>query len=144
MGQSATNINIIKNYRGRIYIFISVDSGCLTFFGPYKGNQVRTQTWTSHSEITVQYFWKPVKVQEDDQGLIELYVAPKYQHFTKHITIKYHHFHIFIAKVEVRIDHTNLKEQVADFLQNLWVPNCFAVYISILMPGVKTVSLFIR
>ena len=57
---------------------------------------------------------KLVKVQEENQGVVRLSVATKIRPWTNHILIKYHHFPILVANVDVEIKHVNTKEYITE------------------------------
>ena len=65
-------------------------------------------------KVLCSLFGKPVTSHEDNQGVIALSVAPQIQTRTKHIAIKYHHFHIFVTNGDVEIQHIETKEQITD------------------------------
>jgi hypothetical protein len=60
---------------------------------------------------------KPVvkcNIFEDNNGAIELATAPKMLSHTKHIAIKYHHFHSKVESSQVLIQRVDTKNQIAD------------------------------
>ena len=62
----------------------------------------------------MQYFWKTVTVHEYNKGDIALTVASKMWPSTNHAVIKYHHFQSFVENGDVKIEHVDTKDQVAD------------------------------
>ena len=62
-------------------------------------------------------FENPVTVHEDNQEVIALAIALQMRPCMKHIMIKYHHFHSFVANGDVCIQHIDTKEQITDILQ---------------------------
>ena len=65
-------------------------------------------------KVLCSLFGKPATSHKDNQGVIALSVAPQIQTRTKHIAIKYHHFHIFVTNGDVEIQHIETKEQITD------------------------------
>jgi hypothetical protein len=60
---------------------------------------------------------KPVvkcTVFEDNNGALELATAPKMRPHTKHIAIKYHHFHNKVDSGQILIKRVDTKNQIAD------------------------------
>ena len=55
-----------------------------------------------------------VTVQENNQGVITVTVAPQMQPRTKHTAINCHHFRRFVANVDVEIQHIDTKEHITD------------------------------
>ena len=53
-------------------------------------------------------------VYKDNQGAIALAVSLKILPCMKHIAIKYHHFQSFVAKYDVKINHVDTNELIAD------------------------------
>jgi hypothetical protein len=51
---------------------------------------------------------------EDNQGCVELANAPKLRPRTKHISLKYHHFHSHVARGDIKILWIDSKHQLAD------------------------------
>jgi hypothetical protein len=51
---------------------------------------------------------------EDNQGCVELANAPKLRPRTKHIGLKYHHFHSHVAQGDIKILWIDTKHQLAD------------------------------
>jgi hypothetical protein len=53
---------------------------------------------------------------EDNEGALEMARSPKFRPRTKHINIKYHHFHDSIESGKINMKGINTKEQQADIL----------------------------
>jgi hypothetical protein len=53
-------------------------------------------------------------VFEDNKGCVELASAPKMRPRTKHIALKYHHFHSHIVIGAIKIKWIDTKHQLAD------------------------------
>ena len=60
-----------------------------------------------------------VTVQENNQGVITVTVAPQMQPRTKHTAINCHHFRRFVANVDVEIQHIDTKEHITDIFTKL-------------------------
>ena len=56
----------------------------------------------------------PDMVQKYNQEAISLTVALKMKPCTKHITIKYHHFHNFVTKGDLDMTNVDTKEHITD------------------------------
>ena len=68
--------------------------------------------------VLCSIFENKVTVYEDDQGVIVLVVSPQMRPHTKHITIKYLQFCIFVANGDVDIQHVDTKVNIADIFTN--------------------------
>jgi hypothetical protein len=53
---------------------------------------------------------------EDNSGAIEMAEMHKYRPRTKHLSIKFHHFHDYVTCREILIHKIDRKEQLADYL----------------------------
>ena len=51
---------------------------------------------------------------EDNKGCVDLALAPKLRPRTKHIGLKYHHFHSHVSSGAIRIQWIDSKHQLAD------------------------------
>jgi hypothetical protein len=51
---------------------------------------------------------------EDNKGCVELANAPKLRPRTRHIGIKYHHFHSHVAQGDIKVLWIDTKSQLAD------------------------------
>jgi hypothetical protein len=51
---------------------------------------------------------------EDNNEAVELATRPRYRPRTKHIAIKYHHFHEHVRNGSISIEAIDTKEQIAD------------------------------
>jgi len=51
---------------------------------------------------------------EDNKGCVDLALAPKLRPRTKHIGLKYHHFHSHFSSGAIRIQWIDSKHQLAD------------------------------
>jgi hypothetical protein len=54
------------------------------------------------------------RVFEDNEGALEMARSPKFRPRTKHINIKYHHFHDSIESGKIIMSAIDTKEQQAD------------------------------
>ena len=55
-------------------------------------------------------------VFEDNNRVLEFAKSPKIRPRTKHIVIKYHHFHVYIQNGDIKIEKVDTTEQGVDFL----------------------------
>ena len=56
------------------------------------------------------------KVFEDNSGALEITKNPKYHPRAKHLNVKLHHFHSYVADKWISIHKIDTKEQLADYL----------------------------
>jgi len=56
-------------------------------------------------------------VYEDNRGALELAKIPKLRPCTKHIALKYHHFHEHVQNGKVCIHAIDMREQLADIFR---------------------------
>ena len=64
--------------------------------------------------MLLSHLKNPVTVHEYNQGAITLAVDLQIRPFTKHTTIKHHHFWSFITNGDIEIQHIDTKEQITD------------------------------
>ena len=96
MGELSTNRNSAKYYRGETYHAFSSHEGCFDFFCLMKEIKLLIKIQYDTPKVLCSLFKKLVTVHKEDQGGIALAVAPKMRPCTKHITIKYHYYQIFL------------------------------------------------
>ncbi|KAL7476676.1 hypothetical protein ACHAW6_002523 [Cyclotella cf. meneghiniana] len=56
------------------------------------------------------------RVFEDNRSCIRVAENPKFTPRTKHIAVKYHHFHKHMPDGTIKIEHKDTKDQVADII----------------------------
>ena len=55
-------------------------------------------------------------VFEDNNSTLEMAKTPKIRPYTKHISIKYHHFRTYIQNSDIKIEKVDTAKKEADFL----------------------------
>jgi hypothetical protein len=60
------------------------------------------------------------KVFEDNSGALQLARLPKMRPRTRHIAVKYHHFHEAVAKGTVSIQHVSTDKELVDVFKRAW------------------------
>jgi len=62
---------------------------------------------------------QPITIYYDNTSAISLSKNPVMHLKTKHIPIKYHFLHEQVAEKNIKLEHINTKEQIADIFINL-------------------------
>ena len=65
---------------------------------------------------------------EDNSGALELASTPKMRPRTRHINIKYHHFHEYVRRKIIMIQSVRTNEQLADIFTNPLPCDLFAKF----------------
>ena len=115
IGDLDTKTNSSQYYRGIMYHTLS----------SHERDWICTRTSMRHSKGDVQSFTEPVTPRKDNQEEVAFPVAPQIRPCIKLIAIKYHHFRIFVANVDVEIKYVDTKEQIADILIKPLDPELF-------------------
>jgi hypothetical protein len=70
-----------------------------------------------------------VVVHEDKQSACQLAMNKAYKPGTRHVAVKYHHFHDYVDSSCIRIDYIHTNEQTADILTKALPKDSFAYLI---------------
>ena len=82
---------------------------------------------TTHSAILCKAF-------EDNEGALEMVRSPKFRPRTKHINIKYHHFHESIESGKITMHAIDTTQQQADICTKPLIIRSF-IYLRKLISG---------